>query len=86
MVCVRNTLSLYRKKLKLEMRRKVDASNAMALKHECKLVELAMEEVDEPSCQENVGYVRVLTEEHPSHIASKEPMVTTGPSDCAASL
>jgi hypothetical protein len=72
MNCVRNTLSLYQKKLTLETRVKVNESNTIVLKDDHKLIELAMEEVDCLGCKDNVGCVRILTEKHPSHITSQK--------------
>jgi hypothetical protein len=46
------------------MRRKRAASNAMLLKSDRKLLTLAINEVEDLSCQKNVGCVRVLTKKH----------------------
>jgi hypothetical protein len=61
MCCVCATWLLYPKKPNPEMRRKIAAHNGIALKNGCKLLELAMEEVNDPSCQEYVSCVRILT-------------------------
>lgn len=64
MGCARNTQSLYRTKPNPRMRRKMATSNAMVLKSDCKLLKLAMEEMEDLSCQNIVGCERVLTKKH----------------------
>ena len=61
---IRNTRSLYRTKPNPRMRRKIAASNAMALKSDRKLLTLAMGELVDVNFQKNVGCVKIFIKEH----------------------